>query len=62
MGYQNKSVDSRYRDLVNTAARTTRTFVQELRLRMIPISGTVKFLPFGRPADFSRMSAAASPP
>jgi hypothetical protein len=51
VGYQNKSVDSRYRDLVNTAANDS-DIVQELRLRMIPISGTVKFLPFGQAGGF----------
>jgi hypothetical protein len=51
VGYQNKSVDSRYRDLVNTAANDT-DILQVLRLRMIPISGTVKFLPFGQAGGF----------
>ena len=51
LGYQNKSVDSRYRDLVNTAAGDS-DILQELRLRTIPISGTVKFLPFGTAGGF----------
>jgi hypothetical protein len=53
-GYQNRSVDSRYRDLINTAAPpgTDPEIRQELRLRMIPISGTVKFLPLGQAGGF----------
>lgn len=51
VGYQNKSVNSRYRDLVNTAANDA-DILQVLRLRTIPISGTVKFLPFGQPGGF----------
>jgi hypothetical protein len=51
VGYQNKSVNSRYRDLVNTAAGDS-DILQELRLRTIPISGTVKFLPLGQAGGF----------
>lgn len=51
VGYQNRSVDSRYRDLINTEQNDA-DILQELRLRMIPISGTVKFLPFGQPGGF----------
>ena len=51
VGYQNKSVNSRYLDLVNTANNDS-DILQELRLRMIPISGTVKFLPFGQAGSF----------
>jgi hypothetical protein len=51
VGYQNKSVDSRYRDLVNTEQNDA-DILQELRLRMIPITGTVKFLPFGQAGSF----------
>ena len=51
VGYQNKNVDSRYRDLVNTANNDA-DIVQELRLRMIPITGTVKFLPMGQAGQF----------
>ena len=51
VGYQNKSVDSRYRDLVNTAANNS-DITQELRLRMMPITGVVKFLPFGQVGQF----------
>jgi hypothetical protein len=51
VGYQNRSVNSRYRDLVNTAANDA-DILQELRLRTIPISGTVKFLPFGQAGSF----------
>jgi len=54
LGYQNRSVDSRYRDIINTAAPpgTDPEIRQELRLRMIPISGTVKFLPLGQAGGF----------
>ena len=51
VGYQNRSVDSRYADLINTEQNDA-DILQELRLRMIPISGTVKFLPFGQPGGF----------
>lgn len=43
VGYQNKNVKSRYKDLINTEQNDA-DILQELRLRMIPISGTVKFL------------------
>ena len=54
VGYQNKKVDSRYLDLINTEAPpgTDQEIRQELRLRMIPISGTVKFLPLGTAGGF----------
>ena len=51
IGYQNKKVDSRYRDLVNEAANFS-DIEQELRLRMMPISGIVRFLPFGEAGGF----------
>jgi hypothetical protein len=46
VGFSNKKVDSVYRDLVN-GARGGAEIEQDLRLRLIPITGVVRFLPFG---------------
>ncbi len=56
VSYYNKSVASRYRDLVNghfteTTADDT-DIEQTLSLRMVPITAIVRFLPFGRPTSF----------
>ena len=64
MGYYNKSVPSRYRDIVNghftdTTADDT-DIEQTISLRMVPITGIVRFLPFGRASSSSRTSARAS--
>jgi len=50
VAYQNKKVDSRYLDLVNTELGDS-DILQELRLKMLPISGTVKYV-FGQPGGF----------
>jgi hypothetical protein len=44
VGYYANTVPSIYRDLVNDDGRE---IFQELRLRIVPISGVVRFLPFG---------------
>ena len=46
VSFSNRKVDSRYLDLVNSA-RNNADIEQDLRLRMIPITGVVRFLPFG---------------
>ena len=52
-----------YRDLVNGEhGRAIRRSSRTLKLRMTPITGVVRFLPFGRPATSSRTSARASAP
>jgi outer membrane protein W len=45
VGYQRRTVPSVYRDLVNE--NDTEIF-QDLKLRVIPVTGTVRFLPLGR--------------
>jgi opacity protein-like surface antigen len=47
IGYYKKTVPSVYRDLVNDNGSE---IAQDLRLRIVPISATVRFLPFGRDA------------
>jgi hypothetical protein len=49
VGYFGKKVDSRYRDLVNSA-RNNEDIRQTIRLRAIPITGVVRFLPLADPA------------
>jgi hypothetical protein len=44
VGYYANTVPSIYRDLINDDGRE---IFQELRLRIVPISGVVRFLPFG---------------
>ena len=56
LGYYSKSVPSRYRDTVNghfteTTADDT-DIEQTIALRMVPITGIVRFLPVGRPSSF----------
>ena len=46
VSFSSKRVHSRYLDLVNDA-RSGVDIEQDLRLRMIPITGIVRFLPFG---------------
>jgi opacity protein-like surface antigen len=45
IGYYKKTVPSVYRDLVNANGSE---IAQDLRLRMVPITATVRFLPLGR--------------
>ncbi len=47
LAYYRRTVPSRYRDLVNSA-RGNADIEQDLKLRQIPITGLVRFLPFGR--------------
>jgi opacity protein-like surface antigen len=49
IGYYGKTVPSVYRNLVDADGSEIE---QDLRLRIIPISGVVRFLPFGRAGDF----------
>jgi opacity protein-like surface antigen len=45
VSYFSSSVPSVYRDLVNTNGAE---IAQDLKLRMVPVTGTVRFLPLGR--------------
>jgi hypothetical protein len=47
LGYYRQTVNSRYRDLVNSAEGNS-DIVQDLKLQQIPITGLVRFMP-GRP-------------
>jgi opacity protein-like surface antigen len=47
VGYYQKSVPSVYRDLVNTNGSE---IAQQLKLKIVPITATVRFLPIGRTA------------
>jgi hypothetical protein len=47
IGYYSDSVPSVYKNLVNTNGSEIR---QSLRLRIIPVTGIVRFLPFGDPS------------
>jgi hypothetical protein len=49
VGYYGKTVPSVYRNLVDADESEIE---QDVRLRIIPISGVVRFLPFGRAGDF----------
>jgi hypothetical protein len=49
VSYYQRTVPSVYRDLVNEDGFEIE---QDLKLRMIPITGIVRFLPIGRPSDF----------
>jgi hypothetical protein len=48
IGYYKRTVHSVYRDLVNADGSEIR---QDLRLRITPITGVVRFLPFGQQHD-----------
>lgn len=48
VAYSNKKVDSIYLDLVDSSNNFS-DIEQDLRLRMIPITGVVRFMPFGDP-------------
>jgi hypothetical protein len=47
LAYYRRSVDSHYLDLINGARPQSPEIGQTLSLRMVPISGVVRFLPFG---------------
>jgi hypothetical protein len=49
LAYYRKQVPSVYRDLVNDNGSE---IAQTLRLRVIPLTGVVRFLPFGTPTTF----------
>lgn len=49
IGYYKRTVRSVYRDLVNKDGSEIR---QDLRLRITPITGVVRFLPFGKQGEF----------
>jgi hypothetical protein len=49
LGFTRKSIRSAYRDLYNINGNDIE---QDIRLRVIPITGVVRFIPFGRPDDF----------
>jgi hypothetical protein len=48
LGFYRKTVPSVYLDLVDDAGFEIE---QDLRLRVVPVTGLVRFLPFGRPGD-----------
>lgn len=48
IGYYKRTVHSVYRDLVNVDGTEIR---QDLRLRITPITGVVRFMPFGRQGE-----------
>ncbi|HYN08526.1 MAG TPA: outer membrane beta-barrel protein [Vicinamibacterales bacterium] len=50
--YYSRTVHSRYRDLEHGLRPSAPDIEQDLRLRVIPITAVVRFLPFGRPSDF----------
>jgi hypothetical protein len=49
VGFYSKTVSSLYRDLQN---ETGADISQEIKLRMVPISATVRFMPFNRVGEF----------
>ena len=49
LGYHRKTVLSLYRDLYNENGTDIE---QDIRLRVIPLTGVVRFMPFGRAGDF----------
>jgi hypothetical protein len=49
VSYYRKQVNSVYRDLINADGSE---IAQSLRLRVIPLTGVVRFLPFGTPTTF----------
>ena len=49
VGFQRRTVPSVYRDFVN---ENDTEIAQDLKLRVIPITGTVRFLPVGRNGSF----------
>jgi hypothetical protein len=51
VGFYQRAVNSRYADLVN-GARNNADIEQTLRLRVIPLTGVVRFLPFGEVGGF----------
>jgi len=57
VSYLNQSVPSVYRDLVN-GERGGAEIEQTLKLRMTPITGLVRFLPFGRPGHVQPYAGA----
>jgi hypothetical protein len=48
LGYYGRTVPSVYRDLVNQDGSEIR---QNLHLRIVPVTGLVRFLPFGKPGQ-----------
>ena len=49
LGFHRKTVQSVYRDLFNMNGSD---IAQDIRLRVIPLTGVVRFMPFGRAGDF----------
>lgn len=50
LGYYGETVPSIYRDVIDGTDGSE--IEQELKLRVIPVTGVVRFLPFGRAGDF----------
>ena len=51
VGFYQKTVPTVYRDIVNGDFDPPREIAQEIGLRIVPITGVVRFLPFGRAGD-----------
>ena len=49
LGFYRRTVQSEYRDLQN---ETGASIAQDIKLRMVPLTGVVRFMPFGRAGDF----------
>jgi len=49
VGFYQRTVSSVYADFIDSDGTEIE---QDLKLRIIPVTATVKFLPFGRPGDF----------
>ncbi|HEY7475426.1 MAG TPA: hypothetical protein VH679_10475 [Vicinamibacterales bacterium] len=50
--YYSRTVPSLYRDLEHGLRPSRPDIEQDLRLRVIPVTAVVRFMPFGRPSDF----------
>ena len=50
IGYYRGSAPSVYRDYTHPASQGSSEIEQELRLQIVPVTGLVRFLPFGKPS------------
>ena len=51
VGFYKKTVPTVYRDIVNGLFDPPHEIAQEIGLRIVPITGVVRFMPFGRAGD-----------
>ena len=51
VGVFQRTVPTLYRDIVNGAFEPARNIEQEVSLRVVPVTGVVRFLPIGGPGD-----------